>query len=254
MREDWREALAARLFVVLFYGLLMFDALIDATRSGWVQPSTLTVTKLPWLFEDGLRWAPSPGAVAEALHATALFAGVSAVAPRAVFPFAAVPTAVFYTFAYFATELNRYQHKYMLCVLLWVTPFVLHSVRARRLVLAVVGIVYGWTAVAKLADDGAFLSASILPLLLMRSDFHDLAGAVGGVFHVHDVWVWRAVSASIVCAEATLAALFITRRRPVVAALLGASLHIGIELAGVFRISFFSYYMLILYVLLATKL
>ena len=240
-------------FTVAFYLLVAVDCFIDTRASPWMQPSDIAVTKLPALFEDGLGWTPPHDVIAASTTAAAWFALIAAVVPCAYFPLMAIHTAAAYTFAYFATAMNHYQHKYLLCILLWIMPFTQHNAVARRLLHVQLGIVYAWTAVTKVADGGLFAGAGILPLLSMTARNHAIVQTVADALGVHGTRIWQAASVGVICVEVVLAVLLVTDRAPLVAILLGVCLHAGIELSGTFRIGFFSFYMLLFFALLIPK-
>ena len=239
---DW-NVVTLRVYITLVLMVFGFDTCADAIGAPYVQTSTVSVSKIPWLFEDGLGWVPSGTDISNAHGYAAFFAwyaalvqfGMWGVAHRRI---ATAAAAGCYTFAYMATSLNSYQHKYFLAMLIWMLALPERDVR--KYVRASVAILYWWTAVAKVVDGGTFLSGTYLPYLMATSslDSHIASVVPSSPF------VWNIAPYAVVAAELLLCVLFATRRRPGIAALVVICVHGSVELAGSLNIGLFSYYML----------
>jgi len=166
------------------------------------------------------------------------------IATRVVLPIATVT----YAWLYFGSQLDSYQHHYLVSIVLALACFVPWRrptdvapdtpVRswALRLILVELGIMYLWAAISKLDPvwlDGTTLSAQITGG--MRSM---IASTVG--FHVAAILV--------VIVELALAVAVWIRPAWRVAAPLGIVFHLGIIATG-FEIGLFAYIMLALYLL-----
>lgn len=152
---------------------------------------------------------------------------------------------------YFSSQLNSYQHHYLMFVVLLLCCFVpwrqsgddkpskwepRRSAWAIRLLLVQVSIVYLFAAISKMSPQwwaGSVLAGQIQPGMI-----RDLASGIG----------FANAAKLVVLTELYLAvALHIARLRTS-AAIIGIGLHIGIEVAG-FDIGLFSYFMLAIYLL-----
>lgn len=241
---------AFRFYSTLFYLLLGLDCLAEARSPLWTAYSAITVSKLPGLFEDTLGWVPSGDDLRSAYYVCTLCCVFSILSPHLLYPFVSITVTVLYNFAYFATALNRYQHKYMLCMILWIMPFAAHSSRANRSLRTFTGIVYGFTALTKIMDSGVFASGRLLPSLLMKQPNHDLVDQAADMLSVDALTLWALISTSTIICEVALSFCLIKGIYVTPAIMLGVSMHAGIHLSSVFKIGFFTYYMLGFYVLL----
>lgn len=158
---------------------------------------------------------------------------------------------VLYGYAYFVSQLDSYQHHY----LLWLVLVLLCFVPARpapapagarvawqrswalRLVLVQLAVVYLWAAIAKL--DPVWLDGTALTRQISTGWMKSLAASLGHKY----------VAVAIVCVELALAVTIWNRVLWPLALALGVGLHVGIELIGL-DIGLFSYFMLALYLLL----
>jgi len=240
-----------RVFRFAFFALFSLDVLVDLDGAQWVRPTTVSVTKIPLLFEDYMRWATTLHSM-KVFHAIAFNAGVlSAIVPDCAYTPLAIIAALSYNLAYWTSVLNRYQHKYLLCIMLWILPFAHRREGARKMLLAQLGIVYAWTAVTKVADGGVFLSGQILPFIMSDLRIHNCASYIASVMHVDDIVLWQTASWLVVITEIILAILLVRQKEGMkFAFVLGIFLHVSFELSGAFRIGFFSYYMILFFMLL----
>ncbi len=239
---DARTALL-RVYFTAILALFAVDSYADAVASPYVAESSISVSKIPWLFEEGLQWVPAGSDISYAHGWAARFACIALVlqiGPGGVWRrrIATAAAAACYTFAYMATSLNRYQHKYFLCLLMWYIA--LPEDQVRRFIKASISLLYFWTAVAKVVDGGTFLSGSYLPYLLAASQMDQwLVSYVGSYAGT----IWTLVPYGTVFIELALSAMFATGRFPALGALSIIVLHGSFELTGIFRIGYFSYYM-----------
>ncbi|MCG8424145.1 MAG: HTTM domain-containing protein [Proteobacteria bacterium] len=155
-----------------------------------------------------------------------------------------------YGYAYFISQLDSYQHHYLVFLILLLCCFVPFSASksaapaswALRLVMVQVAIVYLWAGLAKLAPlwrDGTALAMQLGPA----------SGRSGWVADAIDHIGADNAAGLILVVELYLALGWLIPRLWLPTLLVGVALHIGIELAG-FHIGIFSYFMFALYLLL----
>jgi len=231
-------------FDLVLHVLVALDCLANQqAHVPWVEPTTLSVTKLPFVFEDTLRWVPSPSDISTALTVTAWACAASCVTRGRLYTASATLAAASYSFAYFATALDSFQHKYFVSVVLLLAAFTRRSVHARQMLRYFVANLYFWTAITKVSDGGLFVAGGLLPIFSMNMRNHMLVGTVANALGVAEVWVWSAASVLVVGGEFLLAGLWATRRLPALALLVAAALHISIEMVGTLPVGLFAYYM-----------
>lgn len=231
------------LFRLCFFGLHAVDAVLQLAHAprygaGGFNVPQLPLPLLPAPDRTGMSFVYGLLAIAFALCAVG-------VAVRVLLPLA----AALYAYAYFVSQLDSYQHHYLMCLVLFLLCFVPTAPTrvgadgrrwlrawALRLVLVQLAIVYLWAAVAKL--DRAWLDGTLLASQVQPGTMRSLIGGVG----------FGAVAVLVLATELTLAATIWHRRLWFVAAPLGVGLHLGIELIDL-DIGLFSYYMIASYLL-----
>jgi tetratricopeptide (TPR) repeat protein len=238
---SWAKLVALRIAV---FGLLSLDTFTELRHAPRYGAGGFNVPQIP------LPEVLQPGRVGYGVGMIALsyllaFAAFG-IATRAM----VATSAALYAWCYFGSQLDSYQHHYLIAVLLVVLSFVpWHppaKVTARtpirswalRLVLVLLAIVYLWAAISKL--DPAWLDGTTLARQFSRGLVHDLVAATVG---------FTPVAWAVVTTELSLAATIWWRRGWIVAAPLGISLHVVIA-ASPLDIGFFAYLMLALYLLL----
>lgn len=240
----WTKVVIVRL---VFFGLMAVDAFRQLAHAARYGAGGFNVPQVAWL--------PLPAP--HRLAMIAVYGGLAlafaliaqGVAVRGLLPLA---TAL-YAYAYVASQLDSYQHHYLMCLvlLLWcfvprtptpapagARPGAPRTVRswALRLILVQLGVLYLWAAIAKLDPrwfDGSALRSQVAPGWV-----RNLIGDVG----------FDRVAVIVLTAELALAATIWLRRLWWLALPLGVGLHLGIELVGL-EIGLFSYLMLALYLL-----
>jgi hypothetical protein len=234
---SWAKIVVGR---VVVFGMLAVDALLQIRHAPRYGVDGFNVAQLP-----GVGWlAPArTGYAVGQLACAYLFALVACGAVTRV----ALPIATaLYAWLYFSSQLDAYQHHYLVAVVLVIACFVpwqrppgaalATPVRAwaLRLVLVELAIMYLWAAFSKL--DGAWLDGTIMELM---------RGAPRAVI---DATVGTHVAAWIVpIVELALAAtIWIPRAWPV-AAPLGIAFHVAIALSGL-EIGLFAWLMIAMYV------
>jgi hypothetical protein len=242
------EWLAFRIFRLLFFGLLALDELIAAAAP--TEPSALLMSKVPLLFEEGLDWVPTPKALSH-VHAVACLAAiVASVGTDSVYKHAAVAAAACYNFAYWANAIDGYQHHYLLCLLLALLPWARDHGWVRRLITVQLAIVYFWTTVAKLADGGLFLEGHFVRMTARRRGVYDGIHDLSVMTGIDELSLWSLFAVQVVVAEILLVVLLLTGRAPWLAIAIGAAMHLGFQVVGNLSIGYFSWYMIVLYILL----
>ena len=174
-----------------------------------------------------------------------------------------VMLALLFSAGYFISQLNSYQHHYLLAIalgLLAAFPWpdlasatgkageqgkagkqskAAHNERdwPVRMLLVALSVMYVFAAVAKL--DGAWLDGSTLQRQITSGWTRDIAEGLG----------WAATAKLTILVELSLALFIHIRRLWPLAILLGVGMHLTFEFSGL-RIGLFSYFMATLYLLL----
>jgi vitamin K-dependent gamma-carboxylase-like protein len=237
----WAKLALAR---VVVFGLLAVDAVLQIRHAPRYGAGGFNVAQLP-----GLDWlGASRGAygTAELVNAYLFVLIACGLATRWLLPIA----TTIYAWLYFGSQLDSYQHHYLVAMILLVACFVPWQrptgdaapetpIRAWavRVILVELGILYLWAAISKMNHawiDGTTLSGQIAGTLRSMID-----GTVG-----------IAVAAVIVIViELVLAATVWLKPAWRFAAPLGIALHVGILASGL-EIGLFAWLMLGLYVLI----
>ncbi|MFN0246920.1 MAG: HTTM domain-containing protein [Kofleriaceae bacterium] len=235
----WAKLLVAR-FVI--FGLLAVDSLLQISHAPRYGAGGFNVAHVPGLDDFG---AGRPSfAIAQLLIAYLLVFAAVGIRTRIVLPIA---TAL-YAWLYFGSQLDSYQHHYLVALVLLIACFVPWErpagatpstpVRAWavRLLLVQLGIMYLWAAISKM--DPAWLDGRTLELQIsgtMRSIIDDTVGI-------------RVASRFALIVELILAVTIWSKRTWFVALPVGVAFHAGIFASGL-EIGLFAVLMLGFYVL-----
>ncbi|MEZ4366551.1 MAG: HTTM domain-containing protein [Kofleriaceae bacterium] len=234
---------------VAFFTLVAIDCVLAVGHAPRYGAGGFNVAHLPGL--DGLAPGRVAMGVASLVTAYACVLAALGVATRVVVPVA----AALYGWIYFSSQLDSYQHHYLIALLLvlacavpWTATAPPPPARgtppppriaswALRLVLVQLALVYAWAAISKL--DGHWLDGSALAEQIKTGRAHDLITATIGM---------KAAAIGVVLVELALAATLWHRRGWWVALPLGVGLHAGIAITDL-EIGLFAYLMLALYLL-----
>jgi hypothetical protein len=235
----WAKLVVAR-FVI--FGLLAVDALLQISHAPRYGAGDFNVAHLPGL--DSLGAGRASFAIAELVIAYLLVFAALGVRTRIVLPIA---TAL-YAWLYFGSQLDSYQHHYLVALVLLLSCFVPWDRPANatpstpvrswaiRLVLVQIGIMYVWAAVSKM--DAAWLDGRTLDLQISGAMRSLIDGTVG----------IKAASRFALLVELVLALTIWWKRAWFVALPLGVAFHAGILASGL-EIGLFAVLMLGFYVL-----
>jgi hypothetical protein len=225
---------------------LAADAFLQIRHAPRYGASDFSVAHFPLL--DGLAPGRTGFLLLQLLLSSLLTAVALGVAPRAITAVA----AALYAWQYFSSQLDSYQHHYLVALLLAISVFVpwqrATSPAARqvvspalRVMLVQLGILYLWAAVAKM--ESGWLSGATLKSQIATSRVGNL---------IADTVGFSAMAKLVLVAELFLA--FAVWLRPLwpYALLVGLPLHLGITIAG-FEIGLFSLLMFALYLLLVPE-
>ncbi|MEM7243746.1 MAG: HTTM domain-containing protein [Acidobacteriota bacterium] len=169
-------------------------------------------------------------------------------APRWAVPLLATSFGV----TYFLSQLDGYQHHYLIWLLLVILSFVdwsrpLALSWPYRLLLVQLSITYVWTAVTKM--EPSWVDGSLIARQVSGETLQDLTAFASAKIAQPLGSGWALSAISVLVLELFLAvALQFAKLRPW-AWLLGMALHFGIEMAGL-KIGLFSWYLFSLYVLI----
>jgi hypothetical protein len=235
----WAKLVLAR---VVFFALLALDALLNYSHAPRYGAGDFNVAQLA-IF-DPIAPGRAGFAIGELLCAYAFVLVACGVATRWILP---VATAI-YGWLYFGSQLDSYQHHYLVWLILLLACFVpwerpvdaVPATRIRswamRLILVQLGILYLWAAISKCNSawfDGSTLSQQI-------------HGSMAKL--IESTVKFKVASSLVVLTEFTLAATIWNKRTWWIAAPLGLALHIGILWTG-FEIGLFAWLMIGLYIL-----
>jgi Vitamin K-dependent gamma-carboxylase len=235
----WAKLLVAR-FVI--FGLLAIDALLQISHAPRYGAGDFNVAHVPGM--DALGAGRASFAIAQLVIAYLLVLAALGVRTRIVLPIA---TAL-YAWLYFGSQLDSYQHHYLVVLVLLISCFVPWQrptgatpstpVRtwAIRLLLVQLGIMYVWAAISKM--DPAWLDGRTLDLQISGAMRSMIDGTVG----------IKAASRFALLVELILALTIWWRRAWIVALPLGVAFHAGILASGL-EIGLFAVLMLGFYVL-----
>ncbi len=226
------------LFRLLFFGVLAVDAFLQIGQAPRYGAGAFNVPQISWLPLP----APSRELMlgVDVLLAYLCTLAALGVATRLVVPLAAALDA----YGYFSSQLDSYQHHYLVVMLLvcaafvpWEDPSPRVKSWALRLFTVQVAILYGWAAFAKL--DDRWIDGTALNVQLTEAWIRDLL----------DVIPVSVMAKGVLLGEILLAVAWLWRRSWPWALPLGLAFHVGVELAG-FQIGQFSYVMIAVYVLM----
>ena len=237
------------LFRLLFFGVLAVDMWLQVEHAPRYGAGDFNVSHLPAL--DG--WLPvlTRPTMAFLFLLQAYLAGLFALGGGGR-P-ALIALTSLYGVTYFSSQLDSYQHHYLLFLVL----LLLGAVRwdpappapagkkapappgdwPVRLILVQMSIVYLFAAMAK--TEPVWLDGRVLELQVTSGWARDLIERIGG---------FKLVSGLVIATELSLAGAIHVRRLRRFVAPIGILFHAGIEASG-FQIGLFSYFMIALYVL-----
>lgn len=234
----------AKVFVVrvVLFGLLAIDAILQIRHAPRYGAGGFNVAQIPGL--DAL--APTRGLyeIAELVSAYLFVLAAFGVATRWVLP---AVTAI-YAWLYFTSQLDGYQHHYLVALILGISCFVPWQRRADaepatpvrtwavRLILVQLSILYLWAAISKM--NGAWIDGRTLANQI-TGPLRELVDSSVGV---------KAAAKFAIFAEITLALTVWVRPAWFIALPLGVLFHTGILLSGL-EIGLFAWLMLAMYLL-----
>jgi len=230
-------------FRFVFFGLQAVDAFWQVGHAPRYGAGGFNVQQLPGAL------LPEPSRVGMTFVYGALCVLFALIAQGAVVRWALPLATALYGYAYFVSQLDSYQHHYLIWLVLVLlclvptrpdpSPGRVAWVRAwsLRLLLVQLGLVYAWAAFAKL--DGVWLDGSALARQVHTGWIRSQLESVG----------YAPVAIAVLAVEITLAGTVWLRRAWPIAVPLGFGMHVGIELIGL-DIGLFSYFMMALYLLL----
>jgi tetratricopeptide (TPR) repeat protein len=245
------------LFRVAFFTLLGIDAFLQLEHAPRYGAGDFNVAHLPLL--DALLPLPSRDGMVVVFLLQAYLAFRIAVGGAVRAPLIAL-TAL-YGYGYFISQLNSFQHHYLIFLLLLVCCFVPWDGAAAerdgearaplrswaiRLLLVQLAIVYLWAAIAKL--DPAWLDGTALSRQIGDGWVRDTVERIFGAATATDPGGFGRLAQLVLLTELLLAVALLWRRLWPVALVVGVAFHAGVELAG-FRIGLFSYFMFACYLL-----
>ncbi|CAN5771490.1 hypothetical protein BH11MYX3_BH11MYX3_01180 [soil metagenome] len=236
---SWAKLVVTR---VVLFGLLALDAILQIRHAPRYGAGGFNVAQIPGL--DALGPTRASYEIAQLVSAYLFAIAALGVATRYVLP---CVTAI-YSWLYFTSQLDSYQHHYLVALVLGIACFVpwqrpanaqpgtMIRTWAVRLILVQLAILYLWAAISKM--DAAWL------------DGRTLAGQITGPLRslVDSSVGIKAAARFAIFTELALALTIWWRPAWFIALPLGLLFHAGILLSGL-EIGLFAYLMLALYVL-----
>lgn len=225
----------------VLFGLLALDALLQIRHAPRYGAGGFNVAQLPFL--DGLAPTRTSYGVGELINAWLFTLAALGVATRWVI----APATAIYAWLYFGSQLDSYQHHYLVALVLlcacfvpWqcprdATPATRIATWALRLILVELAVMYLWAAISKMNAawiDGRTLSTQIIGPMRRLVD-----GTVGVPF----------ASKLVILVELSLASLVWQPRFWRIAAPLGIAFHVGILFSGL-EIGLFAWLMIAMYI------
>ena len=230
------------LFRVTFFAIVALDAWLQIEHAPRYGAGDFNVSHFPWL--DGILPLPSRSGIlivflVQAFLALRVMFGVAVQSSLGLL-------TILYGYTYFISQLDSYQHHYLVFLILLLCNLVPWRSSASgstvswalRLILVQVAVVYFWAAMAKLETH--WLSGQVLQVQIGE-------GWVPGI--IHQLPGGLATGARLVLVtELFLVLALLVRRLWPAALVVGVTFHLGVELAG-FQIGLFSYFMFSIYLL-----
>ena len=257
----WMNASASReklaVFRVAFFAIVGVDAMLQishAPRYGGFNVANLPIiaSVLPELGRTGMMtvW------VLQAYLAVRIAVGGAT-------RWAVVALCCLFGYAYFISQLDSYQHHYLVflalvlcCFVRWDRPGKLFAGKLEsawpiRTLLVVISIVYVFAAIAKL--EAAWIDGTALTVQLSKPWVRQIVESWFGAPIVRDGALvdaggYGTVAAILVLAELFLAIAIHIPKLRIAAFIVGVGLHLGFEFSG-FEIGLFSYFMCAIYTL-----
>lgn len=269
-KQMWRRfwfdfripATRLNLLRVCFFAVVAVDAFLQISHAPRYGAGEFNVSHFMWL--DSLVPVPSRGFV------LTLFVLQSFLALRAMFGVATTTSVRLLTacfgYTYFVSQLDSYQHHYLIFLLLLIACFIPWEQAQRpdpdrpaaglpswamRLFLVQLSLLYLWAAVAKMSPH--WLDGSTLHAQIHDGPIRDAIEAVFGRASRGDPGGFAAAAKLVMLTELVLAVGILWRRAWPFVWVIGVGFHAGVELAG-FRIGLFSYFMIAIYVVFMPKL
>lgn len=257
--EFWDESpfLAVRinLLRVFLFGLVGIDAFLQISHAPRYGAGGFNVSHLPWLDT----WLPLPG--------PALMLFVFLLQSYLAFRIAAGQAdrlslgllATLFGGGYFISQVDSYQHHYLLFLILGVAlvvpwraarsspPRVLLPSWGLKLITVQISFLYLWAAIAKM--DPLWLAGSTLSMQVHDDVTRELIVRAGAKLGLGVDQTWSMMSWTVMVGELLVALGWQLKRFRWFTFLLGLSFHVGVELLG-YKIGLFSYFMMALYVLM----
>lgn len=246
----WLELPWAKLVVFrfVFFGLMAVDAFLQLRHAPRYGAGGFNVPHFDWLP------LPDPGRASITFVHGALCLLFALVAQGALVRVALPLATALYGWAYFSSQLDSFQHHYLMWLLLVILCFAPRAPDplpkgaaagaprtvaswAIRLALVQCSIVYLWAAIAKMTP--LWLDGTALYIQVRDGWARDLIESIG----------FDRAAVLIVGAELFLAAALWIRKLWLPGFVVGVGLHVGIETIGL-EIGLFSYLMIAVYLLL----
>ncbi|MEO7095371.1 MAG: HTTM domain-containing protein, partial [Polyangiales bacterium] len=235
----WAKLVVVR---VVLFGLLAIDAILQIRHAPRYSAGGFNVAQIPGF--DALGPSRATYEIAQLVSAYLFVLAALGVATRSVLP---VVTSL-YAWMYFTSQLDGYQHHYLVALVLGISCFVPWQRRAEtepatavrtwavRLILVQLAILYLWAAISKM--NAAWLDGRTLANQI-TGPLRELVDSSVGI---------RAAAKFAIFAEITLALTVWIRPAWFIALPLGLLFHTGILLSGL-EIGLFAWLMLGLYLL-----
>lgn len=234
---------------VTFFGVLGVDMWNQVSHAPRYGSGGLSIPHV-----DLLTLLPAPHReLVLVLFCTAAFLSFRAacgVAPR----LSAALVAGIFGLVYFWSQVDSYQHHYLVWMVVALTAFFPWTPTGRtrdnwpvRLLLVQLGLVYLWASIAKM--DSHWLEGRTLSMQISKDWVRSWVMGVAKSLDTSPLTLWSVAAWAVMLGELALAFLLQIRRAWPLALLLGVGFHLGVEVLG-YKIGLFSYFMFALYTLI----
>lgn len=219
------------------------------------------ISHMDFLFDNGY-WNIMPSPETYVIITVVLVVSCLIACYRPLSRFLSLSIAIYYSYLYYSTQIDSYQHHYLVSCLLWIFAIYSHYFNSeqnkeyvhsviRASICCQMSWVYFWTIITKLTPS--FLSGDYVMLIMCERKFLDAVTNVSTILSIEEKMIWALLAYGVVISEVILclgwASAIFCKKYNTFTAILGVILHVSITFSRL-KIGLFSYYMIVLYILL----
>ena len=249
------QAVRLNLLRVFLFGLVGIDAFLQISHAPRYGAGGFNVSHLPWL--DQALPLPGPALMLFVFLLQSYLAFRIALGQADRLSLGLLATL--FGGGYFISQVDSYQHHYLLFLILGLSCLVPWSTArkvqpgewlpswALKLITVQISLLYLWAAVAKM--DPHWLAGSTLSMQVHDDATRNLIVAAGARLGMGSDETWSLMAWMVMLGEILVAIGWQVRRLRWITFPLGLSFHVAVELLG-YKIGLFSYFMMALYILM----